>query len=277
VTGILIALVAVEFLTIPPRQAWSYSQAPPVYAWMARQSKVRVIAEYPLTSPTDAPNGDYFSYQPIHGKRMVNVRYTLSPQLEARAGIFGLGDPQTVPVLRALGVDEVIAHPGLVGAEPSILPSADLELVRSFPGAGLQGANVYRIRPGRKATAVVGIRDGFHTAESDGWKSERWVRSEGTLVLDAVGRGARLATVSFQLSSAFQHRRSVTISQGGRVLWRESLADRPADVSFVARVGEPIVIRATPGAKTIAAEVPGSTDTRDVALRIARLETEPSP
>jgi len=293
-TVLAIAIVAFEFLTFPPRGWYDYDAAPSVYRFVAAQRDADIVAEYPLYSWADQLNRDYLTYQPVHGKKLLNARVTGSLADGVDRTLFGLGDAGTAPVLRALGVKLVIVHPDMQGVGKGPAP-ADYELVQSFrydkDQQGPHGkrvaklaafksfydADVYRVRPGPVSDVALREGTGFYTSEADGWNSFRWIRGTARLDLVPLASFARQATVSLTAHTAFDQDRELVVTQGGVELWRGTVhgpVEAGTDVRFTATVGQPVVFRTTPGDEPFAQHnLPA--DPRSVALRVDELTVVP--
>jgi hypothetical protein len=104
----VVMLVFVDFLTQSRALVWSPSQAPDVYKWLRTQKNVRTVAEYPLDSA--GGTAYYMTYQMIDGKARLNsARIDESPG-RLQNSIIAVNDSQTLPVLRALGVQLLLSH-----------------------------------------------------------------------------------------------------------------------------------------------------------------------
>jgi hypothetical protein len=292
VTIAAIVLAALEFLTFPPRSQYDYAIAPQGYQWLASQKQIRTIAEYPLLSTESDPNHSYLTYQPVHGKRMLNSR--VSPSLPDGLGrtAFGLGDDGTIPLLRRLGTDAVLVHTRRVhpGAVP---PPPDLVLVNQFrfqdqlavSGPRLQrwqylipdyDLDVYRLRPGPLARAGVGEASGFYAPESlGGWKSFTWMRGTARMQPVAFEDSVQRVQISFFAASAFSQPRQLVVTQGGQELWRGTVEQDTA-VSFVAAPGHDVELRTTPGDELVGTHDPTSTDPRSIALSLRAVRADPA-
>lgn len=92
-------------------KTFSYSQAPAVYSWLTTQPSIKGVAEYPLDEP---PQGnylsEYYTFQTISDKPLLNSMLPNSKNAGLRRSIAGLNDPQTIPVLKALSIDIVNAR-----------------------------------------------------------------------------------------------------------------------------------------------------------------------
>lgn len=287
----LIAVVAFEFMPIPPPGSWNYDAAPEVYYFLAQQPG-SIVAEYPLL-PTEAePDHRYLTYQPVHGKRMVNVRNDSSRQDATARSLRGLADQNTIPVLRAYGVDYVVVHPGLqlAGVPSPPPPPGDLELVKSFrfndpptnPArhhapflADYYDADVYRLRPGPVARAVVAQEKGLHAPEAVAWNSFTWMQTTGRIRVVPLAPGVSAGKVSFQAASAGRTPRTLRVVQDGRELWSGTVTERTL-VEFTASAEAPITMTASPGAITPRSVDPSSPDDRLLAVSIAELAVQPA-
>ena len=105
--------VMFEFMNVPPSRVADMGYIPPVYLWLSQQPGDFIVAEYPMSqgSPGEAnENCDYFYYQTYHQKRLVNGAVPGTKAFEIKQKILKVDDPQTVNVLRGLGVKCVIFH-----------------------------------------------------------------------------------------------------------------------------------------------------------------------
>jgi hypothetical protein len=290
-TAVLTAVVAFEFLPIPPPGTWDYGSAPEVYYYLAEQPG-RIVAEYPLLPTETEPDHRYLTYQPVHGKRLVNVRNDATRADAMARSLRGLADPNTIPALRAYGVDYVVVHPGLTmaGIPSPPPPPGDLELVRSFrfsdpptnPDryhapflAAYYDADVYRLRPGPVARLVIAHGEGLHAPEQVAWNSFTWMQARGQMSVVALEPGVGAGRVSFRAGSAGRTPRTLRVEQGGRELWSGTVTDRTL-VEFTAAVEQPVTMTASPGAITPQSFDPASPDNRLLAVSIAELSVQPA-
>ena len=293
ITGALVLVLGFEFLTFPPRGRYSYEVVPGAYTWLRQQAGADIVAEYPLYPTESDPNHRYFTYQPVHGKRLLNSRVAPSPQDDLRRSLFGLGDRDTTAVLRRLGVDLVFLHPELPGAPTGQHPP-DLEPVMSFrfesdvrtraDGARLlkyeylrpfYNVDVYRVGPGPEAELAMSVGDGFYAPETYGWMSYRWMRTQGRLVVRRLAGSQREATVSFSASGAFDVSRDLKVTQDGQTLWAGAVT-AATEVRFRAAVERPIDLRLTPGAEPVRKREPTSSDPRSLGIQVWGLTVSPA-
>lgn len=235
---VLLCLVVFESLTFPPREDWSYSEAPREYAWLAQQESIDTVAEYPLLLPPANEAFGYLSWQVIHKKRLFNGSKSQDPVQPLRSAAFGLEDNQTSGLLNRLGIQLVLFHPQLQAGSPSTPPHG-FELVRTF-------GKTMALRPrGAPAEVAVGPEQGFHPPEPMGWRSKHWMaRPVGTLQLVDFGEKDDVATIAFRAESNGPPR-ELKITQGSKRLWQGMVAT--TDVRFEASVGIPIRLEISPG------------------------------
>jgi len=264
ITLILTSILAFEFLTFPPRAVWSYSEAPPEYEWLRGQNDITTIAEYPLAVPPANEAYAYKSFQPIHGKRLFNSNYANGRQQPLRVGLYGLEDPQTIPVLRRLGIQAAVIHmdyfPGIFnpGTEPP-----GLRLVKTVTNK----TRIYSIEPGPIADLSLAVEKGFYPPEPRNWTSFHWMTSKGRLRVVRLFGEHRSAVIRFRAES-FSVPRSLTAKQNGKVLWQGQITDTL--VEFSADVSKPILLTSEPGG----IRGPG-TDDRRLAIGISELDVKP--
>lgn len=267
----LLPVLAFELLAAGRPPTWSYREkTPTVYRWLARQRPVgSLLAEYPLLPSPSGALASYLTYQPVHSHPLFNgaLPDTLAGNVET--SLFGLGDPQTVPILRRMGVKTVIVHPD--SYSQMVHTSVDLAspprgLERTFSSPDATG---YKLSEGQAADAMLRLGDGFYAAEGDGWFSSRWMGTSATADVLELEESHGPFVVSFT-ASPFIVSRELTVSQGDAVLWR-GVVDKPTVVSFVMPAAGPIRLIASPGARRISDVVVGSSDWRVVALYVSRL------
>ena len=137
---VIILLVAVEYQAFTPFRGNTLStfnyqtSAPETYYWLAKQRDIKTVAEYPLErygGESDALSY-YLTMQKIHGKPILNSALPNSPQDSLRSGLKSLSDPQTIPVLKQLGVDTVIIH-GVSKQQVEAIPY--LRIIHTAPQA----------------------------------------------------------------------------------------------------------------------------------------------
>jgi hypothetical protein len=112
-----------------------------IYTELRNDADVNVIAEYPLDriGVNDAPVY-YMSMQLIHQKKLLNSIDPVSDQEHLRFSIKDLKSPQTLPMLKSLGVDKIIIN----GVSENELRSVDGLKVEKFYRSNF---NLGRINP----------------------------------------------------------------------------------------------------------------------------------
>jgi len=138
---LIILSVFVEYLAFRPftgnkLSTFDYSKdVPVVYNWLRDQNDIKVVAEYPIERSGGESNAMafYLSMQVAHKKILFNGNIPISEEEDLRASLKDLSDPQTLPVLRAVGVDAVVIH-GLTVSEVENIKG--LEILRAEPQSG---------------------------------------------------------------------------------------------------------------------------------------------
>lgn len=267
VIAVLTAVVLFDLATMPPRQTWSYAtETPAVYSWLARQPDHLVVAEYPLVVHPRDLDLHYRTFQPVHEKRLVNGAFEGTADAELHRGIFGLTDPQSVPVLRHLGADLLIVHGALYASpltRPPDLPGATL--VKTFAG----GDYVYRVdRAGGPPPGAIGVKSGFDDEEASSLTGSRWLSRDGALTIRALGSdGPYHASLDI---APFGFARTVTI-EGDGVRWvGEISAERR--VTLLVPHPQTLSISFTPPATEVQSLHPRSHDTRALGIAVTRFE-----
>lgn len=108
VTSLFCGLVLFEFWNYPPFKVIDVSKVPAVYYWLKNQPKDIVIAEYPLDA--DSPNEMYKFYQTEHEKKIINGTIPGTYANKVAQTIKKLSEPNTVGILRWMGVKYVLVH-----------------------------------------------------------------------------------------------------------------------------------------------------------------------
>jgi hypothetical protein len=263
VVGLGILMMFESIVTWTPG-TWDYRLAPRAYHFVAEQSDVDVIAEWPLAPTSLKPDHEYLGWVPVHEKQLVNVLNDGSLADQVARGIYGLADPDTAAVLRRLGTDLVLVH--RINA-PGEAPASDFERVASFsynddaatmPALARRAGrwaylapayevDVYRLQPGPIATSAIAVGAGFYDPEGAPiGVSSRWMRQQGELTPVRLGGRGERVRIAFLMGSVSNRRRNVVIEQSGATVWSGDVSS-PTTVQFDAAVGRKITFRAYPG------------------------------
>jgi len=250
------AVTMIETATVPGAATFDLSAAPPGYRWLAAQTDARIIAEYPLDSPRMQPDGQFQTFQPIHGKRLFNASVHWAPSVPLQEAMIGLGDPQTPGLLRAMGVDRVVVHrllyPGLSGSGE--LP-AGYRLVHSTVASTPKASElkdlwerafavmeVLVVDPGPPAEVAATIGPGFDPPDYVGWRSVVWTQERGRLPVVDLGAPTIRAEVSFDLRSAVGEEEVVVSDRTGE-RWRGRVRDpERVPLRFEVAVGDELEV-----------------------------------
>lgn len=108
--------------------SFSYAKsAPDAYVHLKAMTDSNVIAEYPLERYGESDAVSYYlTMQRIHGKKLLNAVSPTTEEEQIRASIKNIRDPQSIAILRGLGVDTVVLHGVTTGSVSNI---AGLEVV----------------------------------------------------------------------------------------------------------------------------------------------------
>lgn len=112
------AVVVFEYQTNTPfrgnsMSTFSYDRdVPEIYKKVKDDSNIKVIAEYPLEKSGGESNATayYLSMQVYHGKKLFNANNPLVDEEYYRSSLKDISDPQTLMVLKSIGVDTIILH-----------------------------------------------------------------------------------------------------------------------------------------------------------------------
>ncbi|MDB5179795.1 MAG: hypothetical protein JWN12_427 [Candidatus Saccharibacteria bacterium] len=141
----------------PP--VFSYSRdVPEVYKHIRDDSSIKTIAEYPIdrTGVEYDSIVYYLTMQAVHGKQILNSAAIGNASDKIHNSIKDLSDPQTLPVLRALGIGYVVIH----GEDPNQIRNAlpGLEIIDQGTS---QNFSLQIVRPGDDRSIVLAkIKDG---------------------------------------------------------------------------------------------------------------------
>lgn len=269
VLAALVPLLVFDSLSYADLGRWSYDdRRDKAYEWLADAPAGTVVAEYPLIEDIfHAHHQWYQTFQPSHGKPLLNGARWGSEFGRLTAGLTGLADPQTLPALRRLGVDLVLVHHDLHVAQ---LPVAERPsgITPAFEGDDVV---VHEIAPGPVGSAVLGVDDvGWFRNENDAWTSRRWLSGDGEMRVFRLDGSSGEVCAGFRAAS-FAVPRTLRIEQDGRVLFDGEIGFERAEVSFVAQTGARILVSATPGPDRVNQFLTGSEDDREVSIEVSSL------
>ena len=234
IVALLTSLLAFEFLIIPPRKTFNYKEVPRVYEWLAQQAGVSIVAEYPMLPTETQESLNYFAYQPVHKKRIFNSALDDSADQALRDGARGLADPQTLPVLRSLGIQMVLWH------RPSGIPRSQVPLgfaeVERF-----SNDYAFEVSPGSTADLGLGLVSGFRIEDEYALRSNWLMANGGEMRVFRLLGSAGTGRVTFR-AKPLGDLKKLVVEQQGRELWR-GLPDGGL-VRFNAAVEQPIRLRA---------------------------------
>ena len=251
--GLFSVLLVAElafFQVTAQQKTYNYrADTPHIYRWLKENNDVRAIAEYPLDElPQGSYLSDYYTYQQISHKPILNSLLPNSPQAGLRRSIAGINDPQTMPVLRALGIDLVnLRPPNRETARPDIAQAArqnqNLQFLfnHNYPKNSVSS---FMVKPGTKANYALTLPQlQYFQIEllADGtarYNVDDDVRMDIIELPKAATR--KFVTVSFTASS--NEDRAASIVQNGRTIWQGSLTTKPQNIQFEASSKYPFVI-----------------------------------
>lgn len=139
--------IAFEFTNVPPFRVTDIYRPPDVYKWLAKEDGDFIIAEYPMStcSPGEAQeNYDYFFYQTLHQKKMINGAMPGTKAFEIKNTILKVDNRHTAGILKSLGVRYVIIHNDLyksgeyedsvdiIGVAPRLEAMQEYKLIGDF-------------------------------------------------------------------------------------------------------------------------------------------------
>ncbi len=293
---LITVLSLVESMAYSPRSipVWSYTQAPEVYRYLNAQQDVRMVGVYPLETTEDNPDRSLFTFQPVLDKVMLNPFVDSSrpddPSDLAR-GLAALADPQTIPALRALGVDTVVVETQALGnlssAELSRLGLSfredfryEIDDARNQVNGGEQrwaylshfyDTDVFRIDPGPTAAAVVALGRGWGRFERSGWSGSRWMEQNSELTAVGISRESGMVQVSFAVSS-FLRDRHLVVMDGSSILSTFVVPVEGTTVQFDAPINKTLTLKSVEPPSIVSDVVPGSSDDRSLTFSVSGLD-----
>jgi hypothetical protein len=120
--GIFVQYQAFPFFQGNTLAKFNYKTIPSAYTYIKNNKSIKTLAEYPM-EPTmqSSSNLYYLTMQVIYKKPLRNSALSDGPGEMLDASIRNLNDPQTVPVLHALGINTVVVH-GLTAGQVAQIP-----------------------------------------------------------------------------------------------------------------------------------------------------------
>lgn len=140
----------------PGRRYWSYATSvPSIYYRLSERRDISSIAEYPLDDrDLLGLRNNYVTFQRIHDKALFNSIVTSTDSEELRFGLVDLSDPQTLPALRALGIDGIMLHGSKASEDIQGLELLDQQVTAIAPISKLEPIYLYKVLEGPKVGYV---------------------------------------------------------------------------------------------------------------------------
>lgn len=236
--SVLLVVVFLEFLPTPHSTSQSLiNDTPKIFTELRDDSNVRVLAEYPLTELFFTPTT--FTFQQIHGKSVINSNDSAIIKGPMNESIAGLGDAQTLGVLKAKGVTHVVAY-GVDGDNIKglvIYKSPDTS--HRF---GLPDIHTYSITDSvqpRKRALVFASGFSFAGINKD-QISSHVTSGNGTLEvvpLSADAEDLETVTARFDMSAFNIETADVTIRQNGAIVWQGQVTKSGRSLELPVSVG----------------------------------------
>ncbi len=254
--GLSLVILVLELRVFPASAlgpTFDYTKAPAVYTWLHNNPEVRAVAEYPLD---EQPQGKYLAhyhtFQVISGKPLLNSLSPNSPGMPLRRSIVGINDPQTLPVLRALGIDLVNIRPitpltaagTAFDARQAALTNPELERIFTDDHE-IYKVDSFRIKAGRVADyalVIPSLNYAQIVLTSDGGAKYLVGNNIDLRIvkLPYSKSQAKSVVVSFDISS--DSAREISIIQNGKVLWSGNISAPQQTLNFEASPDYPLTI-----------------------------------
>jgi len=135
---------------------------PGIFYWLHDQKDIKTIAGYPMDRVGESDNiTRYVTYQKIDGKKLLNSTVPGSPQEALRFSIKDLTAPQTLPILRSLGIDALEIHYLTPEQIKAALP--ELTIANYFNGLTIfpEQVAIAKIPAGPKQDYALVLKAGF--------------------------------------------------------------------------------------------------------------------
>lgn len=175
---IIFGTVIVEYQTSTPFTGnrfgtFSYKTSVPTqYEWLKDQKNINIIAEYPLERSGGEGNSMayYLSMQVVHKKKLFNGSVSYGSQEILKTALKNLTDPQTIPVLKGMGVDAIVVH-GVTKEELKKIPDIDIVYSSETNGFSLVGfspivsndiVNIISLKNVKAQQSLIYLESGFY-------------------------------------------------------------------------------------------------------------------
>jgi hypothetical protein len=241
-------LVFVEYLTfVPPRAVSGYEQVPELYRWLKTQTQYKEITEYPLDELGTSGNPVFYNtYQRIHGKKLLNGMASEDNPHFARMALRELRSPQTVPALRALGIDFITVHdpayPGNIPGLTLVHQSPEKQLTTNGKPNIVWG---YAVDPGPKGSYMMAPIAGFHAPRRVSPTQDiQIIGQQGVLAVRHLPNTptAQSVSVTLRAVSLAKGEQLVSITQDKKEVWRGMIAKQETAFTFAADPRKDIVV-----------------------------------
>lgn len=226
---------------------FSYSNTPSIYRRLASDTSVRAIAEYPLNNAQYA--AEYYTFQAVSSKPMLNSFLASSSSRALSQSIVGINDPQTIPVLRALGIDVVNIRPVLqsnssIDIAKSARQNTQLE---SYFSKKQSKSNIesFLITRGEVAEFALTMPDESSMSallKSNGGAIYTFSNdfNFSVLPLPNARSNSKEASISFTISA--DSFRSASLVQNGKIVWAGILSPKSQSIEANVSVNETLNI-----------------------------------
>lgn len=244
VLGVSLVILAIEFIPVG-NYIWSKSRdTPAVYSQIKEDKSVKAIAEYPIVDFPSRYLPYSFTYQQTHAKPLLNSNSATTNQRYLRQSIAGIGDTQTLGVLRQLGIDTITTFnidansvDGLTKyTEPAKNTDPLIERVYS-----------YKINEDveRRPLALV-ARHGFtFKTKPESLRSVLSIQNIAVMTIDPVGKdvvkAGSIYRAAFIATAYGDNIQKVVVKQNDKIIWSGAVS-KETQIEFDATVNDPIFV-----------------------------------
>ncbi len=223
---------------------------PKQYNWLKEQKDIGTIAEYPLERSGGEGNSMayYLTMQVVHGKKLFNGSLGYTTQEQKKTGLKDLYDPQTIPVLKSMGIDAIVVH-GITKEEAQKIPYGKIIYTAEPNGFTLVGFsplvqtdNVYIISlkdVTEKQSYILAPQEGFYrnmtyVRSAVDWRYLSAPKSTINIVSLSGDKDDQDREVCFGVQTAGQGISTLKLWSSGHVVQQLDINTSPQQVRFIA-------------------------------------------
>jgi hypothetical protein len=260
---ILLAIIA-EYQIFSPFDPFNFKYSrdvPQIYQTIKKDNHINAFAEYPIDKM--GVESDIIAYyttmQYVHGKPILNSALVNNPHEKLHLSLKDLSDPQTIPILRKLGIQYITIHgislaslPDDVTRQITIIKEVyGIQLLKSAPNNTIILA---KIKPGPIADYYIAINKGYvvnlkimKSSTHIEYELLQGAELESAPVLESTDNANQLATIPmcFEIKTvgAPKDQTKLEISTDGRITYRYDIHESQYEtIKLYSKIGEIITL-----------------------------------